>query len=105
MQAQAVARLVMGGDAEHYDLPAWVAWAPTVSVRKLEETVSRALLLRAADPEGRDPEHPERIAGEDVDPERQTCARPMRSGESIRLALRAWDVDERRLRRSLGPKR
>lgn len=96
VQAQLLARLVVGGDAENHDLGAWVAWARTVTVRKLEETVDQALVLREADVLGRlgcpeqlaasTPE--ERDAAEEA-AERQTCALPTALGGGVRLRVTA----------------
>jgi hypothetical protein len=56
----------------------WVAHAQRVTVRRLEEDVERALVLREVDPEAWDRcrEHPESLREPDLTDERQTCARP-----------------------------
>ncbi len=90
VQAQAVARLVIGGEGENRHLTAWVKWAQGVTVRRLEETVREALLALEADPTGlRSVEDPEQVTPEQVGPERQTCARPRHPEENIRLRVRA----------------
>jgi hypothetical protein len=78
-QAQQVARLVVGGEADHAHLGRWVAWAKTVSVRKLEETVAAALALggEARDPAAVAAAEQRALQQETEAPQtRQTCAHP-----------------------------
>ena len=55
-----MARLAVVGEADAGALDAWVAWAPTVSVRRLIEGVGRAVAMRDLDPDG-DWNHPELV--------------------------------------------
>ena len=95
VQAQELARLVIGGESEERALEKWVHWAPTVSARCLLETVEKALALRAIDPDG-DWDHPERVLAADEkavaqerERKRPTCARPTSFMDDIRLRIRA----------------
>lgn len=117
VQAQILVPLLLGGDESEAAAgwrAAWIGFARRVTVRRLEETVDRALALREADPHlwrlcRADPERvdearearaegaPEARAGEvpegggraDARVERQTCARPTAVIEGIRLRVTA----------------
>jgi len=51
VQAQQVVRLIVRDDPDTSHLRAWVAWAPCVTVRRLDETVRWALAIRDAQPQ------------------------------------------------------
>ena len=104
VQAQALARLVVGGEDDNAHMARWIAWARGVTVRRLDEAVGRAFLWRASDPHhDLADREPESFAGEAGAAERddgevraevgsagrQTCARPTLSGASIRLHVTA----------------
>ena len=88
MQAELIARLVGRSEASQDHLVRWVAFAPTVSVRRLEELVSAAGLCE-------EPVGPEAVSGDRAEPdprsagERQTCAHPTQGeAREARIGLR-----------------
>jgi hypothetical protein len=70
--------------------PAWVAWAERVTVRRLEEDVERALLLRAGHPFAweRCQFHPERAQDPIPPAERQMCAHDIDTEATEQLTWR-----------------
>jgi hypothetical protein len=84
--------------------PLWVAWAGRVTVRRLEEDIERALLLRAGHPFAweRCQFHPER-AQDPIPPAERKCVRPTsipRRRSSSRGGCRAmWPRSSARCRR------
>ena len=70
--------------------PAWVAWAESVTVRRLEEDVERALLLRAGHSRAwaRCQFHPERAQDPIPSEERQMCAHDIDTEATQQLAWR-----------------
>jgi hypothetical protein len=86
-QAQQVARLLVGGEADHAHLARWVAWAATVSVRRLEQTVAAAVALGAQECDSETIAAAEEHALRDdaqaaqATAGRQTCAHPTLSGD------------------------
>jgi hypothetical protein len=96
VRAQALVPLVLAGGAGRWGAE-WVAWAQRVSVRRLEDDVDRALVLRDTDPDaweetGGLPERVREPHGSAADPGarlRQIRARSTASGETSLIFFNA----------------